>query len=98
MLTDFVARTGARIVGPNTYGNFSAIHRFGGMPGALRTMDKPGKVGMLFQSGGMAIYAVTAFADRNIGVTHCVTFGNECDLEAESGLRRPPSRPERIDA
>jgi len=86
MLTDFVARTGARIVGPNTYGNFSAIHRFGGMPGALRAMPSPGKVGMLFQSGGMAIYALTGFADRNIGMTHCVTFGNECDLDVAECL------------
>ncbi len=85
MLTDFVARTGSRIIGPNTYGNFSAIHKFGGMPGAARAMN-PGKVGLLFQSGGMAIYAVTAFADRGIGVTHCVTFGNECDLDVAESL------------
>ena len=85
MLTDFVARTGSRIIGPNTYGNFSSLHRFGGMPGAARAMI-PGKVGLLFQSGGMAIYAVTAFADRNIGITHCVTFGNECDLDVAESL------------
>lgn len=85
MLTDFVARTGARIVGPNTYGNWSAVHKFGGMPNVLRAMN-PGRVGLLFQSGGMAIYAVTAFADRNIGMTHCVTFGNECDLDVAESL------------
>lgn len=85
LLTDFVARSGARIVGPNTYGNFSAVHKFGGMPGAVRAMT-PGKVGLAFQSGGMAIYAVTALADRHIGMTHCLTFGNECDLDIAASL------------
>jgi acetate---CoA ligase (ADP-forming) len=85
MLTDFVARTGNRIVGPNTFGNFSAVHRFGGMPSVARAME-PGRVGLAFQSGGMAIYAVTAFADRHIGVTHCFTFGNECDLDIAASL------------
>jgi acetyltransferase len=85
LLRDFVARTGNRIVGPNTFGNFSAIHRFGGMPSVARAM-LPGEVGLAFQSGGMAIYAVTAFADRHIGLTHCFTFGNECDLDLAESL------------
>ncbi len=85
MLRDFVARTGGRIVGPNTFGNFSAVHRFGGMPSVARAMT-PGAVGLAFQSGGMAIYAVTAFADRQIGLTHCFTFGNECDLDLAESL------------
>ncbi|MDP9374609.1 MAG: CoA-binding protein, partial [Chloroflexota bacterium] len=85
LLTDFVARSGCRIVGPNTFGNFSAVHRFGGMPGIARAMA-PGKVGLAFQSGGMAIYAVGAFADRHIGISHCFTLGNECDLDIAESL------------
>ncbi len=85
MLRDFVARTGSRIVGPNTFGNFSAVHRFGGMPSVARAME-PGAVGLAFQSGGMALYAVTALADRHIGLTHCFTFGNECDLDLAESL------------
>jgi acetyltransferase len=34
----------------------------------------------------MAIYAVTAFADRHIGMSHCFTFGNECDLDVAESL------------
>ncbi len=85
LLADFVARSGCRIVGPNTFGNFSAVHRFGGMPGIARAME-PGPVGLAFQSGGMAIYAVGAFADRHIGLSHCFTLGNECDLDLAESL------------
>ncbi|HEX5501272.1 MAG TPA: acetate--CoA ligase family protein [Thermomicrobiales bacterium] len=85
LLIDFVARTGARIVGPNCYGNFSAVHRFAGMPNMLRAMA-PGRVGLAFQSGGMAIYCVTALADRHIGLTHGVTTGNEADLDVAAAL------------
>ncbi len=85
MLRDFVARSGSRIVGPNTFGNFSAVYRFGGMPSVARAMV-PGAVGLAFQSGGMAIYAVTAFVDRQIGISHCFTFGNECDLDLAESL------------
>ena len=46
----------------------------------------PGKVGLAFHSGGMAVYAVTALVDRHIGVTHCLTFGNECDLDIAASL------------
>ncbi|HET8632187.1 MAG TPA: acetate--CoA ligase family protein [Thermomicrobiales bacterium] len=85
LLTGFVARTGARIVGPNCYGNFSAVHRFAGMPNMLRAME-PGRVGLAFQSGGMAIYCVTALADRHIGLSHGVTTGNEADLDIAAAL------------
>lgn len=81
LLTDFVQRTGIRIVGPNCFGNLSAVHRFPGMPNSARAIQKPGRLSLALQSGGLAISTVAACVDRYIALAHVVSSGNECDIE-----------------
>lgn len=79
-LTDFVQRTGIRIVGPNCFGVLSVPHNYPGMAGSYPTMQ-PGKLSLAFQSGGLAINMVQACVDRQIGMAHAISSGNETDLE-----------------
>jgi acetyltransferase len=80
LLTDFVQRTGMRIVGPNCFGNLSVPHNYPGMAGSYPTMP-PGKLSLAFQSGGLAINMVQICVDRRIGMAHAISSGNETDLE-----------------
>ena len=80
LLTDFVQRTGIRIVGPNCFGVLSATHNYPGMAGSYPAMQ-PGKLSLAFQSGGLAINIVQACVDRHIGLAHAISTGNEADLE-----------------
>lgn len=87
MMTDFVQRTGIRIVGPNCFGNMSSPHRFAGMPRTDVAVTRPGGLSLAFQSGGLAIYMVTACVDRYIGLAHVVSSGNEADIEMGDCVR-----------
>ena len=80
LLTDFVQRTGIRIVGPNCFGDLSVSHNYPGMAGSYPTMQ-PGKLSLAFQSGGLAINMVQICVDRHIGMAHAISSGNETDLE-----------------
>jgi acetyltransferase len=80
LLTDFVQRTGIRIVGPNCFGVLSALHNYPGMAGSYPTMPT-GPLSLAFQSGGLAINMVQMCVDRRIGLAHVVSSGNETDLE-----------------
>jgi acetate---CoA ligase (ADP-forming) len=80
LLTDFVQRTGIRIVGPNCFGNLSVSHNYPGMAGSYPIMQ-PGRLSLAFQSGGLALNMVQACVDRRIGLAHAISSGNETDLE-----------------
>src|SRR5215472_15676860 len=80
LLTDFVQRTGMRIVGPNCFGNLSVPHNYPGMAGSYPIMP-PGKLSLAFQSGGLALNMVQICVDRQIGLAHAISSGNETDLE-----------------
>jgi acetyltransferase len=81
MMTDFVKRTGIRIVGPNCFGNMSSPHHFAGMPRTDIAAMRPGRLSLAFQSGGLAIGVVSACVDRYIGLAHVISSGNEVDIE-----------------
>jgi acetyltransferase len=80
LLTDFVQRTGIRIVGPNCFGVLSVPHNYPGMAGSYPTMPA-GKLSLAFQSGGMVINMVQVCLDRRVGLAHAISSGNETDLE-----------------
>jgi acyl-CoA synthetase (NDP forming) len=80
LLTDFVQRTGIRIVGPNCFGNLSVPHNYPGMAGSYPKIQS-GKLSLAFQSGGLAINMVQTCVDRHIGLAHAISSGNETDLE-----------------
>ncbi len=79
-LTDFVQRTGIRLVGPNCFGVLSVPYNYPGMAGSYPRLN-PGKLSLAFQSGGLAISMVQTCADRHIGLAHVISSGNEADLE-----------------
>ncbi|MBI1801893.1 MAG: CoA-binding protein, partial [Chloroflexi bacterium] len=87
MMTDFVRRTGIRIIGPNCYGNMSAPYRFAGMPNTERAVMMPGRLSLAFQSGGLAISVASACLDRYIGFAHIVSTGNEVDVDVADCVR-----------
>lgn len=85
-LSDYVARTGVRIVGPNCFGNVSLINNFPGMAGTYPAC-KPGVLGLAFQSGGLAVNVVGNLIDRQVGFSHAISTGNESDIEVADCLR-----------
>ncbi len=73
-----IARTlGIRIVGPNTSGVFNLHHRMNlvGIPGL-----KPGGIGIVSQSGNMALSVVTEGTARGLGFSVYVGVGNQSDI------------------
>lgn len=87
MMTDFVQRTGIRIVGPNCYGNASAVHKFAGMPNTALMVQRVGRLSLAFQSGGIAITVINNCLDRHIDVAHALSTGNEVDIDVSDCVR-----------
>jgi acyl-CoA synthetase (NDP forming) len=87
MMTDFVERTGIRIVGPNCYGNSSAVFRFAGMPNTALMTERVGKLSLAFQSGGIAITVIGNCIDRYMDIAHVVSTGNEVDIDVADCVR-----------
>ncbi len=74
--------TGMRLVGPNTQGlaNFGngAIPNFSTM--FIETEPVDGPVAIISQSGGMASVPFGLLRGKGIGVRHCHSIGNQCDV------------------
>jgi acetyltransferase len=87
MMTDFVERTGIRIVGPNCYGNASAVYRFAGMPNTALMTQRVGKLSLAFQSGGIAITVINNCLDRYMDIAHVLSTGNEVDIDVADCVR-----------
>ena len=84
---DFVAQTGIRVVGPNCYGNASAIYTFAGMPDTAALVTRPGRLSLAFQSGGIAVTVVANCLDRHMHIAHVFTTGNEADVDVSDCIR-----------
>jgi acyl-CoA synthetase (NDP forming) len=87
LMTDFVARNGIRIVGPNCYGNSSSVFKFAGMPNTAPMMQRVGRLSLAFQSGGIAISMVSNCLDRYMGIAHVLSTGNEVDIDVADCVR-----------
>jgi len=76
-LRDVVAQTGIRLVGPNTSGVLC--------PGShLNLIGVPdvtsGPIGLVMQSGNLALHLVRSAAAHGSGISACVGVGNQVDL------------------
>ncbi|MCM2389642.1 acetate--CoA ligase family protein [Streptomyces albipurpureus] len=89
-LQDHVVATaranGQLILGPNnlgfvnTWGKVSAFSHF--TPAPMLT----GGVGLLSQSGALAIFLLPFLQSRDVGISHAITLGNEAMISVTDGL------------
>jgi acyl-CoA synthetase (NDP forming) len=75
---------GIRIIGPNCIGIYCPEHR---MASLLGEIGKPGAVGFISQSGGIAVKLIEIGIARHINYSKGVSFGNGIDLDASDFLQ-----------
>ncbi|MFH2130403.1 MAG: CoA-binding protein [bacterium] len=76
-----VSARGIRVIGPNCFGIYSPRGGLTFLPG-FDYPQQPGKVGMVFQSGGMANDIIHEASASGIRFSKVFSFGNGCDLDA----------------
>jgi acyl-CoA synthetase (NDP forming) len=80
---------GMRMLGPNCLGMFRADA--GWYPTFSTAFEqgwpRPGRIGIVSQSGAFGMYLVTLARDRGIGTHACVTTGNEADVSVGEVIR-----------
>lgn len=81
-LTEIAARTGMRLIGPNSQGiasfNNGSVANFSTMFTQLPPEDGP--VAVISQSGATSAALYTLLREQKIGVRHVMATGNEADL------------------
>lgn len=79
---------GIRVIGPNCLGVMNVAHKvyatFSPAPGV--GLVKPGRIGLVSQSGAFGAYAYSMARDRGIGLSMWATTGNEADVQVADGL------------
>ena len=85
-LTEFARAHGQLVFGPNNLGYINA-------PAATMAFSQPipspfpaGGVGLLSQSGALAIFALEYFAARDVGLSCLLTMGNEAMINVAHGM------------
>ncbi|HEY6200351.1 MAG TPA: acetate--CoA ligase family protein, partial [Candidatus Binatia bacterium] len=79
----FARDSGIRICGPNCNGYVNVLDKLiVGTSGAFdRAEFVPGDIAFLVQSGGVAGVLLDLAQDKKIGLSYCVSVGNEADLD-----------------
>ncbi|MDB5999248.1 MAG: acyl-CoA synthetase [Rhizobacter sp.] len=82
-LVDIGARSGMRIVGPNCMGFIVPHHHMALCSSIVLDTDSlaAGPISMISQSGGLMVSMFDRAATDGIGFRHCVSLGNQADLE-----------------
>jgi acyl-CoA synthetase (NDP forming) len=82
-LSEFARETGLRICGPNCNGYVNLLD--GLIVGTSGAFDRPafvsGDIAFLAQSGGVAGVLLDLAQEKKIGLSYCVSVGNEADLD-----------------
>ena len=94
-IADFAARTGLRVIGPNSPGFVNATHRCSVIASgaAFREPLVAGRMAVVAQSGGVAGLLLERAQDRGVGISQVICTGNEADVtvgEVLVGARRGP--------
>lgn len=79
-LIDLKNRKGFRIIGPNCMGVFCQKHNIGFWEDHKAFSGRPGSIGLISQSGGIAINTMTGCIDAGIYINKAVSLGNQIDL------------------
>jgi acyl-CoA synthetase (NDP forming) len=78
---DVLDRTGLRLLGPNTAGLMNVVDNY--VPRAVVNHPatlKPGRVGIVTQSGGLSNTLFNRALVNDVGIAYCVATGNQMDL------------------
>jgi acetate---CoA ligase (ADP-forming) len=76
-LTEIAEAAKMRLCGPNCYGVANIHERVALLLGTDVRHVQPGKIGLVFQSGGLLNLTLLAAWDRGWGVSHAISCGNE---------------------
>ncbi len=79
-LVDLARKKGFRIIGPNCMGVFSQQSKVCFWEDQNEFADRPGSVGFISQSGGIAIYTISGSIDVGINIDKAISLGNQIDL------------------
>ncbi|HET6692051.1 MAG TPA: CoA-binding protein, partial [Miltoncostaeaceae bacterium] len=81
-IAGFAARTGLRVIGPNSPGFVNATHRCSVIASgaAFREPLVAGRMAVVAQSGGVAGLLLERAQDRGVGVSQVICTGNEADV------------------
>lgn len=87
-IVETARKGGVALLGPNCGGTFNVRE------GLLATftsgiIDKPpriGSIGMVSQSGAFGIHMIVLAAERDLGLSMCLTTGNQSDLDVPEAL------------
>lgn len=98
-LTRIARASGLRIIGPNCMGIFNVVDRAYLSFGAWvpESLDPRFNIAVVSQSGGYGSDVLRLCQQRGLGISHWITTGNECDLEAGEMIGAMVGRP-RVDA
>jgi acetyl-CoA synthetase (ADP-forming) len=82
-LVDIARRTGTRLVGPNCMGIVVPHHRLALCSSVVLATDRlrDGGIGLVSQSGALMVSIFDRAGTDGIGFRHCVSLGNQADLE-----------------
>jgi len=77
-LVEVAERLGMTLLGPNCIGYLNAVDVVPLLAAPVERLPRrPGRLGVVAQSGGNAVSIMSLAASQNFGVTHVVTTGNE---------------------
>jgi len=82
-LVEIVRQTGIRLVGPNCMGLIVPHHRLALCSSVVLDTERlrDGPIGLISQSGALMVSIFDRAGSDGIGFRHCVSLGNQVDLE-----------------
>jgi len=83
-LRAILKRHGARALGPNVFGIYSASAEMNATFGPPNV--KPGNVGLISQSGALGVALMGKSVTENIGLSAVISIGNEADITEREAL------------
>ena len=90
-MAELVARAPLAVIGPNCAGLANIPARV--IATRLTTPPKAGQISFISQSGALMMALYGLFADRNLGLSHLISLGNQVDVTLADSLAYLVSKP-----
>lgn len=82
-IREIVCHTGIRVIGPNCLGIVNLPDKIFATFAPVQDFNLiPGRVGIIAQSGSLALSLLNRLLDKGVGSSYLISSGNEADLEA----------------